>query len=1302
MTLLPSNQRANQPQYTSLAPPLDGRNAETIVQLVTDRLADYGWRGQEGSPGMALTQLFGRLAELIIVRLNQVPDNHFLSFLNEAGIEPLPPQSASSELSFSLPDDYEGFVRVPAGTQAATIQTETQPELIFETQQEVNIAPGTLVKCIAFDPINFGDYTAQAKGDAVGPFAVFQGQLERERILYVGDNELLAFSDAATRQAAAITLKFLFAAPGEPALDGWTLQWLHWDAAAEAWVELSKSGAVITDQNQENTNEFSKDGTVVFTNLPAIGETEVDGKAGLWIAGQLTGGKGRDYLPAISGLEISRVVSITTDTVISADTAFSAIQSGAAFVPLNPDGEFFPLGQRPGRLDTFYVRSDEAFSKQGATVAIQLSVEGLPPAGQIAAPTELDNLRLAWEYHGVDGWQPLGTSARTGNPTDVHLNFSDVTQALTITGSGAVQFTVPESSGNEPLFAPTDVNDQEGYWVRARVIAGSYDEPGGMSAGNSGVQTWTEPRTHKPLITSLKVAYQGYNPLSQPNPNPMCVSRVDNIGRDHQPNLIAGTPFTPFTAKDEGPALYLGFSAAFPADQWMQLLFDVAEDVRTSWDDSNIFWEYWGGDSWEALRVSDGTRRFNERGYLGFYGPEAHPASVEFGATARWIRARLPVYPKSSAGRDQKVTVSGGPATISLDASASQTFDGNSVAAYHWRLVSSSPPDADPGAGGTFTSGNPEAVVTLDASGSRPATGLKYIWRRVEAEEPDEAESIATPYLNSIRTNIVSALNAITVREEVMGSSDGKPGQTFSLLRTPVLPGIQIAIKEPDRPPVNELEQLEWELQQVDEEASALPDPAAAAPGQGVWTRWHQVEDFHSSTSYSRHFTLDAISGRIKFGDGIQGKIPPVGRDNVKALVYRTHNGYLGNVTARNITVMRNPSGDLANIKTVTNHEATGGGSAEESVGQVKRRGPQALKHRHRAVTLEDYEWLAREAGGDLARIRCLPTLNSLGLPEAGWVTVVITPESTLSEKKPTPTPALLRRVESYLKERTLANLTTSDQIHLKGPEYIEATVTATIVATDPQLADEVEIAVLQRLDTFLHPLYGGPTREGWRLGRDVFISEIYAEIEAVDGVDHVSQAALCGTVQQFRINLERETGGYRQAPFDVPIGTQVSTFDERIKLLLAEQLRDAESVSRLSVYGFKVGDLVSVVGTDNAMVRDNLTIATLSNDQLTFVQPFVQPSGWAKADALLSADGRFRVPLTPGGEQKDNDNKIVGLGLLGFQPGDAVCVVPVGHRPPELEFLRIESIEACQDRIFIPEGHLVFSGNHDIDMALE
>ena len=46
-------------------------------------------------------------------------------------------------------------------------------------------------------------------------------------------------------------------------------------------------------------------------------------------------------------------------------------------------------------------------------------------------------------------------------------------------------------------------------------------------------------------------------------------------------------------------------------------------------------------------------------------------------------------------------------------------------------------------------------------------------------------------------------------------------------------------------------------------------------------------------------------------------------------------------------------------------------------------------------------------------------------------------------------------------------------------------------------------------LAQLLHPLCGGPTGGGWTPGRDVFLSDVAAVVEHVDGVDYVDRLAI-------------------------------------------------------------------------------------------------------------------------------------------------------------------------------------------------
>ena len=99
--------------------------SEMFIEQLQGEIISRAWQGREGGAGQALVHLFGRLSELVINRLNQVPDKHFLAFLNEAGVDLLAPRPASTELTFTPAEDGPPVIRVPAGTELAIANSFT-------------------------------------------------------------------------------------------------------------------------------------------------------------------------------------------------------------------------------------------------------------------------------------------------------------------------------------------------------------------------------------------------------------------------------------------------------------------------------------------------------------------------------------------------------------------------------------------------------------------------------------------------------------------------------------------------------------------------------------------------------------------------------------------------------------------------------------------------------------------------------------------------------------------------------------------------------------------------------------------------------------------------------------------------------------------------------------------------------------------------------------------------------------------------------------------------------------------------
>jgi predicted phage baseplate assembly protein len=242
-------------------------------------------------------------------------------------------------------------------------------------------------------------------------------------------------------------------------------------------------------------------------------------------------------------------------------------------------------------------------------------------------------------------------------------------------------------------------------------------------------------------------------------------------------------------------------------------------------------------------------------------------------------------------------------------------------------------------------------------------------------------------------------------------------------------------------------------------------------------------------------------TNEVTFGDGVHGMLPPKGDRNIVARSYRVGGGVEGNVPASSITVLKK---SLGFVDDVSNPFPAAGGADLEDIEDIKRRGPYAIKSRDRAVTREDYEWLAIQSSNSVARANCIP-----GYQREGEVSVVIVPKVTASHpdfmKKPVPTTELLRRVNSCLSERKL--LTTV--LRVVKPQYRELSAEIEIMRLSSGSADRVKREIEKRLRLFLHPLKGGRDERGWPFGRNVFKVDLYHVVEEVEGVDFVSNISI-------------------------------------------------------------------------------------------------------------------------------------------------------------------------------------------------
>jgi predicted phage baseplate assembly protein len=369
---------------------------------------------------------------------------------------------------------------------------------------------------------------------------------------------------------------------------------------------------------------------------------------------------------------------------------------------------------------------------------------------------------------------------------------------------------------------------------------------------------------------------------------------------------------------------------------------------------------------------------------------------------------------------------------------------------------------------------------TMSLIGQRSAGWLRC---RLVRPGPDQPFYTASPRVQGVEAftigGTVEASYAETVRDELLGLSEGVPGQAFRLARRPVVVG------------------------------SSLEVEVSTAAG---WEQWTQIEHFGDSAAHDRHFVLDPVAGQIMFGPGVRdpngvvrqyGEVPPRAAP-LRVKSYRVGGGRRGNVVAGAITALRT---SLPYVARIENRRAASGGVDGEDLQAAKVRAPLTLRTRNRAVTVSDFEHLARAADRRVARARCLAS-TELASPVVRLLVVPILFEPShepVSEATFRPAQSLLKTISDYLDERRILGT----RLIVEPPEYQWITGVATVEATKGADPQQVRKDALTAMYRYLHPLRGGPEGTGWPFGRAVLAGELMAAVARSPGVAVVDEVRL-------------------------------------------------------------------------------------------------------------------------------------------------------------------------------------------------
>src|SRR5437867_4328127 len=361
-----------------------------------------------------------------------------------------------------------------------------------------------------------------------------------------------------------------------------------------------------------------------------------------------------------------------------------------------------------------------------------------------------------------------------------------------------------------------------------------------------------------------------------------------------------------------------------------------------------------------------------------------------------------------------------------------------------------------------------------------------WLRARVLKPEPHQPTYSASPTINGLTAFTIGgtseAVNAELVENELLGASEGVPGQRFLLRHRPVVPGGAAAIVE--------------------------------VSGVDGWQEWTQVQDFVDSKPEDHHFVLDAVAGELQLGPGVRepdgalrnyGAVPPKGA-RLRLRSYLIGGGGQGNVARNTISVLKS---SIPYVSKVQNRRAAEGGVDGEGIENAKVRGPIVLRTRDRAVTMEDYEHLAREAAPEVARVRCVTAGDGA---DAGGVRILVVPAAGSSDgrlrfEQLVPNEETLQRISRRLDGSRVIGT----RVLVEPPVYRGVTVVAKLRPRASANATRLQADALDALYQYFHPVSGGPDRSGWPFGRPVHVGEVYSVLQGLRGTELVEDARLFG-----------------------------------------------------------------------------------------------------------------------------------------------------------------------------------------------
>jgi predicted phage baseplate assembly protein len=230
-------------------------------------------------PGITLIELFAWMTEMLVYRLNRVPEKNYIQFMELLGIQLQPATSAQTELTFRLsaplplgPEDRTTTV-VPPGTEVATWVAGEEAQVVFTTDEVRVLAAPRVTQLRREDDLN-RNYLGRL---GIEDFYTFSRQRPQ-----IGDTFYIGFDGSQDMSGYVLWLAFQARDTEAPGINREDPP-LVWECSVGSgrWEEIEPSKELRERDTTGGLN--NAEGSIVFYLPLAFQPDLVHGRSAYWI-----------------------------------------------------------------------------------------------------------------------------------------------------------------------------------------------------------------------------------------------------------------------------------------------------------------------------------------------------------------------------------------------------------------------------------------------------------------------------------------------------------------------------------------------------------------------------------------------------------------------------------------------------------------------------------------------------------------------------------------------------------------------------------------------------------------------------------------------------------------------------------------------------------------------------------------------------------------------------------------------------------------------------------------------------------